>query len=106
MAEQPIPTETATVPQKQAAPAPAPETTHTAVKETFVDGAGNLYQVDQAQAGQMKAMGLRPASLDETIQAEHNKIGASAVGKVIAATTGAVPGLSTALVKGAELYGE
>ncbi len=54
----------------------------------------------------MVALGYRPASLSETITAEKNVAADTAVGKLIAGTTGAVPFLSTALVKGAEYYGE
>jgi hypothetical protein len=87
-------------------PTPPPAVTHTAVKETFVDDQGKLRQVDPSERRGALAMGLRPASLAETIQAEKNIAADSAIGKVIAGATGAVPGLTTALVKGAGLYGE
>ena len=110
MAEAPVQTKEAPKPPAPAPPPPAapapPVVQHTRPKAPFVDDRGRLYQVDQNEAAQAEAIGLRPASLSETITAEKNVAADTAVGKAIAFSTGFVPGLTTALVKGAEYYGE
>lgn len=101
-----VPPPPAPAPAPAAPATPPPVVTKTANKATFVDGTGQLFQVDASEAKAAEAMGLRPAALSETIQAEKNIAADSAIGKLIAGATGAVPLLSTALVKGAEHFGE
>lgn len=68
-----------------------------AVKVTLKDAAGQLYTVDAAEADQARALGLKDASLGESIEAGKREAAGSGLSGLAAAAAGGLRGASAGL---------
>lgn len=66
------------------------ETQQTAVKETLVDDEGGFYRVNASEVEDAKALGLREATLAQSIDAAKAEVAKGGTGQLIAGTTGAL----------------